>query len=70
MEQSMLNSLWVLVCVALVFAMQGGFLCLESGLTRSKDAIKNMTNNFLAVLLTWAYCLNLEFIDTALEHVQ
>lgn len=65
MESSMLNSLWVLVCVALVFAMQGGFLCLESGLTRSKDAInvalKNMTDFSISMLLFWAFGFALMF---------
>ena len=59
MDQSILNTLWVLVCVALVFVMQGGFLCLESGLTRSKDAInvalKNMTDFSVSLLLFWAF---------------
>ena len=27
------------LCAALVFLMQGGFLCLESGLTRTKNSI-------------------------------
>jgi len=65
METSMLNSLWVLVCVGLVFAMQGGFLCLESGLTRSKDAInvamKNMTDFSISMLLFWAFGFALMF---------
>ncbi|MCP4788284.1 MAG: ammonium transporter [Fuerstiella sp.] len=55
----MLNTVWVLVCVALVFVMQGGFLCLESGLTRSKDAInvalKNMTDFSVSLLLFWSF---------------
>lgn len=53
-----IDILWVLVCAGLVFIMQGGFLCLESGLTRSKNsinvAIKNITDFLTAVILFWA----------------
>ena len=65
MEAGMLNSLWVLVCIGLVFAMQGGFLCLESGMTRSKDAInvalKNMTDFSISLMLFWAFGFALMF---------
>lgn len=48
--------LWVLLSSILVLLMQGGFLCLESGLTRSKNAInvalKN-TSDFLITSLVW-----------------
>lgn len=64
----MLDSLWILVCVALVFVMQGGFLCLESGLTRSKDAInvalKNMTDFSISMLLFWAFGFAFMFGDS------
>ena len=65
MEPEMLNALWLLVCVALLVVMQGGFLCLESGLTRSKNAInvamKNMTDFALSLLLFWAFGFALMF---------
>ncbi len=65
MEQSMLDTLWVLTCGALVFLMQAGFLCLESGQTRSKNAInvalKNMTDFSVSVLLFWAFGYALMF---------
>ncbi|MCB5163069.1 hypothetical protein [Marinomonas algarum] len=35
---------WLLVTSALVFMMQAGFLCLESGRIRSKNSIKEHTN--------------------------
>ena len=48
---------WLLGCSALVFLMQAGFLCLESGLTRSKNsinvAVKNLSDFGLALLLFW-----------------
>ncbi len=43
-----MDELWVLICSGLVFLMQAGFMCLESGLTRSKNsinvAIKNLAD--------------------------
>ncbi|QUY44881.1 ammonium transporter [Acaryochloris marina] len=49
--------LWLLVCSALVFVMQPGFMCLESGLTRSKNninvAIKNFADFSLSTLIFW-----------------
>ncbi len=57
-EKEMMDILWVLICVALVFLMQAGFLCLETGLTRSKNninvAIKNLTDFGIAFFLFWA----------------
>ena len=65
MELSTLDLLWVLVCAALVFLMQGGFRCLESGLTRSKNAInvalKNMKDFSVSVLLFWVFGFALMF---------
>ena len=50
--------LWVLVCSGLVFLMQPGFMCLESGLTRSKNsinvAVKNIADFGISVTLFWA----------------
>ena len=54
---SMVDGIWILICTGLVFAMQAGFLCLESGLTRNKNAInvalKNMTDFSVSMLLFW-----------------
>ncbi len=50
---------WVLICAGLVFLMQAGFTCLESGLTRSKNsinvAIKNITDFGISTILFWAF---------------
>ena len=47
----LINNIWVVICALLVFLMQAGFLCLEAGLTRSKNsinvAVKNITDFFL-----------------------
>ena len=34
--QANLDTFWLLMCSVLVFLMQAGFMCLESGLTRRK----------------------------------
>ena len=65
MAGSLLDVLWLVLCSALVFNMQLGFLCLESGLTRSKNAInvalKNITDFALAVVLYWLFGFGLMF---------
>lgn len=42
-----LNSLWVLVAAVLVFIMQAGFACCESGFSRSKNACNIWLKNLL-----------------------
>ena len=57
-DKAMLDTAWVLLCAGLVFLMQAGFTCLESGLTRSKNsisvAIKNLTDVGVSVVVFWA----------------
>ena len=57
--------LWVIFASALVFLMQGGFLCLESGMTRSKNsinvAIKNLADFCLSTLVFWTLGFGLMF---------
>lgn len=40
-----IDIIWVVFCAGLVFVMQPGFACLESGLTRSKNSINVATKN-------------------------
>ena len=65
MPVAMLDVLWVVLCAGLVFNMQLGFLCLESGLTRSKNAInvavKNMADLSVAILLYWLFGFSIMF---------
>lgn len=60
-----LNYLWILVCAALVFLMQAGFLCLETGVTRSKNninvALKNLVDFGITTILFWAFGYGLMF---------
>lgn len=65
MIQSQIDTLWVLLCCILVFFMQCGFLCLESGLSRAKNsinvAIKNLADFTISVVLFWAMGFALVF---------
>ena len=57
-EQQLIDTLWILISALLVFIMQPGFACLESGLTRAKNtinvAIKNLTDFGISSILFWA----------------
>ncbi|MBM79554.1 MAG: hypothetical protein CMJ78_03040 [Planctomycetaceae bacterium] len=65
MEKTPVDVAWVVVSAGLVFLMQAGFMCLESGLTRAKNsinvAIKNTTDFGLSVLLFWAFGFGIMF---------
>ena len=43
---SNIDTLWVIDCAILVFIMQAGFMCMETGLSRHKNSI-NVTMDFL-----------------------
>jgi len=57
--QANLDTFWLLICAILVFIMQAGFMCLESGLSRSKNsinvALKNVADFGIAVVTFWAF---------------
>jgi ammonium transporter len=63
--QTSIDILWVLVSGCLVFLMQAGFLCLETGLTRSKNninaAMKNLADFAITTVLFWAFGFALMF---------
>ncbi|MCQ4310487.1 ammonium transporter [Pseudomonas stutzeri] len=65
MQTTSTDILWLVLCAGLVFNMQIGFLCLEAGLTRSKNAInvatKNMADMCIALLLYWCFGFALMF---------
>lgn len=65
MNVSTIDILWVLASAGLVFLMQAGFLCLESGLTRTKNninvAIKNLADFSITTILFWAFGYGLMF---------
>ena len=57
MATSTIDILWLTISAGLVFIMQAGFLCLETGLTRSKNninvALKNLVDFSVSTLLFW-----------------
>ena len=59
MDPSLQHLPWLLTCTALVFLMQAGFCCLETGLVRAKNsinvAIKNLVDFCVAGLLFWCF---------------
>jgi len=46
-----INTLWIAIAAILVFFMQAGFALLESGMSRSKNAINVMMKNYMDVCL-------------------
>ena len=60
-----LDLLWILLCTGLVFLMQAGFMCLESGLTRAKNsinvAVKNIADFGISVALFWVFGYGIMF---------
>ena len=62
---SPIDHVWVLLCAGLVFLMQAGFLCLETGLTRTKNsinvAVKNISDFGLSVFVFWLLGFGLLF---------
>ncbi len=67
---SPVNFVWVLVTAFLVFFMQAGFALVETGLTRSKNAVAVMSKNFMDFciggLAFWAFGFALMFGGSAL----
>lgn len=65
MSSSVLDNFWVIVSSVLVFLMQPGFMCLESGLTRSKNsinvAIKNLADFVFSAIGFWFFGFGLMF---------
>jgi ammonia channel protein AmtB len=64
-SKSPVDILWVIIAAGLIFLMQAGFTCLESGLTRAKNsinvAVKNLTDLGVCVILFWAFGFALMF---------
>ncbi len=60
-----IDIVWVLVCSGLVFLMQAGFLCLETGLTRSKNninaAMKNLADFCITTVIFWVFGFGIMF---------
>ncbi|MDX1573039.1 MAG: ammonium transporter [Methylophaga sp.] len=65
-----MDILWLLCSAFLVFIMQAGFLCLESGLVRSKNSInvaaKNITDFSISSAIFWLVGFGIMFGDSLL----
>ena len=52
-----IDLLWMLICAVLVFMMQAGFMCLESGIIRNKNninvALKNISDFGISIVCYW-----------------
>ena len=63
-----MDVLWILCASMLVFVMQAGFLCLESGLVRSKNSInvsaKNISDFTISSVIFWAVGFAIMFGDS------
>ena len=59
------DTLWVIDCAILVFIMQAGFMCMETGLSRHKNsinvALKNAADFGVAVVIFWIFGFGLMF---------
>lgn len=68
MNEEILDILWLTISCTLVLLMQAGFLCVESGATRSKNAInvamKNAADLVVSVFLFWLVGFAFMFGDT------
>ncbi len=64
-DKPLIDILWLILSTGLVFLMQAGFLCLETGLTRSKNninvAVKNLADFGVSTILFWVVGFGLMF---------
>lgn len=62
---TVINTLWVVIAGAMVFLMQAGFALLESGMSRTKNAVNVMMKNYMdlcvGTLLFWLVGYGLMF---------
>ena len=60
-----IDTLWVIDCAILVFIMQAGFMCMETGLSRQKNsinvALKNAADFGVSVVIFWIFGFGIMF---------
>ena len=60
-----IDALWVINCAILVFIMQAGFMCMETGLSRYKNsinvALKNAADFGVSVVIFWIFGFGIMF---------
>ena len=63
--KSFVDTLWVIDCAILVFIMQAGFMCMETGLSRHKNsinvALKNAADFGVSVVIFWLFGFGIMF---------
>ena len=63
--KSFVDTLWVINCAILVFIMQAGFMCMETGLSRHKNsinvALKNAADFGVSVVIFWIFGFGIMF---------
>ena len=63
--KSFIDTFWVINCAILVFIMQAGFMCMETGLSRHKNsinvALKNASDFGVSVVIFWIFGFGLMF---------
>tara|TARA_B100001996_G_scaffold307183_1_gene248502 strand:+ start:948 stop:3101 length:2154 start_codon:yes stop_codon:yes gene_type:complete len=63
--KSFVDTFWVIDCAILVFIMQAGFMCMESGLSRFKNsinvALKNAADFGVSVVIFWIFGFGVMF---------
>ena len=63
--KSFVDTFWVINCAILVFIMQAGFMCMESGLSRYKNsinvALKNAADFGVSVVIFWVFGFGIMF---------
>ena len=63
--KSFVDTLWVIDCAILVFIMQAGFMCMETGLSRYKNsinvALKNAADFGVSVVIFWIFGFGIMF---------
>ena len=63
--KSFVDTLWVIDCAILVFIMQAGFMCMETGLSRHKNsinvALKNAADFGVSVVIFWVFGFGIMF---------
>ena len=63
--KSFVDTLWVIDCAILVFIMQAGFMCMETGLSRHKNsinvALKNAADFGVSVVIFWTFGFGIMF---------
>jgi Amt family ammonium transporter len=72
LRDDILDTGWLLFAAILVFCMQAGFLCLETGKVRSKNSInvaaKNLSDFIVSSILFWMFGFAIMFGQSSMGY--